>query len=159
MNDEEKIEEQLREARERRAKRLEARETTSVLDAKRAELAKLEAEERLEEATAKAEAEGLRLGKTLAAVPITYADGTPLGTVLVKRPHPMHWSKFENLITEAKGVKNDQLRDELWQKSLVWPGVAEVERFQEEQPYTRQRLTDAIALLAGFRKEEVLGKS
>lgn len=159
MNDVEQIEAKLREARERRARRLEAREAGSELEAKRAEIAALEAEERVEEAIAKAEADGLRRGRTLAVVALTYPDGTPMGMVLVKRPNPMHWSKFENRIVDAKGIKNDEIRDELWQKCLVWPSLPEVERYLEEQPYTRQRLTDAIAVLAGFRKEEVSGKS
>lgn len=157
----EQLEARLAAARERQAEVAKAREEREELERLRAEVEKAEAAE-LEQSIAQqieeAEAKGHRIGRTLARVDVRYPNGVLLGAVLLRAPHPQVWSKFENKIGDAKGIENDHLRDELWRKCLVWPDVGKVEAHIEAQPFTRQRLTDAIALLAGVRREEIAGK-
>lgn len=161
----EELEARLAAAKARRAELERAREEREERRRLRAEVERAEAaeaEHAIEESIAKAiddaEAQGERLDRTMKRIDVRYLDGTLVGAVLVRRAHPTHYSKFENKIGEAKGIENDHLRDELWRRCLIWPDVGKVEELIEKQPFTRSRLTDAICVLAGIRKEDIAGK-
>lgn len=159
MSDEtQKLEERAARARAEMAERAKRREERDAAQRAQREVEALELENRIDAAIEDAEADGLEIGKTFVRVDVSYPDGTLIGAVLLKAPHPLKWGAFENQIGSAKGRKNDELRDQLWHGCLVWPDVATAEGYVEAQGFNRQRFADAIAELAGIKREEIAKK-
>ena len=143
----------------RRAARVaerEARRAAGETEAKIAEAKRLDA---LEEALVGSEADHGPLGKGVAVVHCRYADGTLLGSVIVKRPQAAYWTRFQGALADLKGDRRDEKIQELWRHARVWPEIGAVEALVRELPNTPVRLMNAIALLAGEHIEEVSGKS
>lgn len=99
------------------------------------------------------------LDKTMKRVDVDYADGTPIGVVLMRAPSMPTWRAFVNKIDEAKGTEKDQLAEKLWRPCLVWPSEPEVEDMIAKQPHVRERLCNAVADMAGVRASVIEGKS
>jgi hypothetical protein len=141
------IEERLKAAREKRANLARAR---ADRDAEKAKLAELEAEERRaadEEAIAKAEDEHGELNKRIRPV---YTD---MGVVIVRRPNVAAFNAF----VEKKSPTHADLYN-LASPCVVHPDPSRFEAMLAEQPFVLVRAADAVAWLAGVRKEEIEGK-
>lgn len=126
-----------------------------------ATLDQVEAEElaaKIEKATLEAEEKHGVLGRGIARVDLYRADGSLLGAVLVKRPHPLIWQKFQTEITDASTAKGQVESEKFWRKHLVWPTAAEVDALLEELPACSAQLTAEVAKLAGLRVREVNAK-
>jgi hypothetical protein len=149
--------------------RLEAaRAERAALAAARAErekgaatLDQVEAEElaaKIERATIDAEEKHGVLGRGIARVDLYRADGSLLGAVLVRRPHPLIWQKFQAAITDASTAKGQVESEKFWRTHLVWPTAAEVDVMLEQLPACGEQLTAEVAKLAGLRVREVSQK-
>jgi hypothetical protein len=78
---------------------------------------------------------------------------TACGIVIVKRPVAHHFRRFQ----ELPKTKSSDL-EQLVRPCLVHPGIADFERYCDEQPATLLRVADSVATLAGVRASEVAGK-
>jgi hypothetical protein len=142
------LEQRIQKARAERA-RLEAEAHD------RAELARLEAEAEREEraprelaALEAAEREHGPRGRKIQVVE------TDLGIVIVKRPHSALFRRFSD-----KGSMKTADLDQLVRPCVVYPDSSTLDRILDELPATLLRLANSVSELAGFRAEEVQGKS
>lgn len=78
---------------------------------------------------------------------------TRLGTIILKRSNA---TLFKRYIDKGKFDTDDL--DKLTRPCLVHPTVAEFDRIILELPATLTRCADRVAVLAGFRKDEIAGK-
>jgi hypothetical protein len=144
----EDLQERLRAAREKRAALAKER---AEREAERATLAEVEAEERRaadEEAIAKAEKEHGEVNKRIRCF------RTDMGVVIVRRPNVANFNAFMD-----KGDHSYPAMYELAVPCVVHPDGARFEAMLAEQPFILTRAADAVAWLAGVRKEELEGKS
>jgi hypothetical protein len=79
---------------------------------------------------------------------------TDLGAVIVKRPHPAIFKRFQD-----RGKTNTDALADLIRPCLLHPTLTGFERICEELPATLTRVADAITVLAGFRSDDISGKS
>lgn len=79
---------------------------------------------------------------------------TDLGAVIVKRAHAATFRKYQD-----RGKSDHDTISNLVRPSLVYPALADFERICDELPATMARCADAIVGLAGFRVQELSGKS
>jgi hypothetical protein len=79
---------------------------------------------------------------------------TELGAVIVKRAHANTFRKFMD-----GGKHSTADLEKLIRPCLVHPPLEQFEAIIKEQPFTLNRVSDAIATLAGVRAEDVSGKS
>jgi hypothetical protein len=135
---------------ELRAKRAALAEERAKQEAERALVEQIEAEERAlrdDEAIAAAEAEHGPVGKRIAVV------HTDLGVIIVKRPNPLIFRRFQD-----KGTTKTEDFDQLVRPCLVYPSKTEFDRILEELPATLIRAANAVCALAGVRHDEISGK-
>lgn len=129
------------------------------LEAERREVEAEEYEAKVEQAIADAEPKHGRLGVDIARVDCHAANGTIIGSVLVRRPSTPTWSRFQNTFPDAKGVKRDEALHKFWRPCLVWPSPEVVDALIDERPRFVTHICDELAVLAGAKVEEVSGKS
>lgn len=161
MTDEEKkqLEERIAKLRAEDKVREARREQREAERRQREEAEWLALKSQVDDALERLVNEGFELEDNLARVDCSYPSGHVFGVVLLKAPPPLLWRGFEKSMPEAKGTKKDELRFKLVQACLAWPAYSVVEGYMEKQPHNLQRFVDAIAVLAGAKTEEVLGKS
>jgi hypothetical protein len=152
-------EERLAELKAQRAELVRKRAERLAAGAAKAQIEAEERELAVQRAIDEAELVHGDLGHRLLRVDARHPDGTVVGSVLVKPPAPMIYRRFRNTFPELKGVKKDEALEQLWRPSVVWPDAAAVDRLLEEFPRLGDQLSDAVALLAGAKEEEVAGKS
>lgn len=82
---------------------------------------------------------------------------TPLGAIVVKRPHHLAFQKFMRKAGSAKGLQDmDVWR--LVRKCIVYPDVTRAEEITEEFAGVTIRLGNAVVELGNGEAEEVEGK-
>lgn len=82
---------------------------------------------------------------------------TPLGAIVLKRPHHLAFQRFMRKATSDKGMKEmDVWR--LVKPCIVYPDVARVEDITEEYPGVTVRLGNQIVELGNGEVEELEGK-
>lgn len=120
----------------------------------------LEAQRRdaLEAALVDAEEKHGLSGRGVAVVHAKYADGTLLGSVIVKRPVASYWTRFQGVIADKTGAPRDEEIQKLWRACLVWPKLDEAEKLVNELPNLSTKMLEVISRLAGDHSEEVAGK-
>ena len=131
-----------------RAARELARQKREKLETQDELQRKVEAEELAatdEEALFNAEAEHGR--KRVATIE------TEMGTIIVKRPNPLHFKRFQ----DKESVKTKDL-EQLVRPCLVHPSANRFDAILEEYPATLTRCADRVATLAGVRARELSGK-
>lgn len=152
-----KLEAELASLRAERAARAASRDEALDLQRLRDQIQDEGRTSELEQQLVDAEAKHGPLGRGVAVVHATYADGHVLGSIIVKRPHQATWKRFRDRISDDKAKKGDEI-DRLWRSNIVWPDVATVDRYVAELPFTDDKLADACAALCGVRSEEAAGK-
>ena len=152
------LDQRLAEARARKAERdaIGARAAERV--AAERELAALERDEAVLDALGPLGGAVL-LGKDLARVDVDHMDGTPIASVIMRKPKVGTWRSFSAQLASTKGIERDELHDKLWRACLAWPEQAKVEALIASQPFVRDRICNAIGELAGIRDEDIAGKS
>jgi hypothetical protein len=138
--------------------RAEKREGEAMQREKERALARIERDEHVLEAMSTLGGPDL-LGKDFGRVDVDHADGTPIMAILVRKPKVATWRSFQAQLDHAKGVERDALHDKLWRACLAWPEQGKVEALIIEQPFARDRLCNAVGVLAGIREEDIAGKS
>lgn len=143
-----------------RARKAKAQAAIAEIEAKRAkreeagaearEVERLERKAKDDAAIADAEEKLGELGLKFAAVE------TDLGVVIVKRPNPMVFKRWQDLGADRM-VKSVEV-EKLVRTCLVYPAAESFERLCEELPATPARLASAIVDLANGRAKEVSGK-
>lgn len=154
MNETEKkiaeIEERRKARKAERAARAPSSDEEKLLEAQRLDA--------LEAAVVEAEEKHGAVGRGIAVVHAKYADGTLLGSVIVKRPVSSMWLKFQGVVADKTGAPRDEEIQKLWRHCLVWPKLAEAEKLVEELPNLSTKMLEVISRLAGEHSEEVAGK-
>lgn len=133
---------------ERRAKASAEREAAETLSRAEAALA-------LAEALEKAEAEHGPVGRKLAVVHATAADGSVIGSVVVRVAPNSAFQRFKKELGSAKPGDLDAAYERLWRPLVVFPSLAEVDRLSAELPFLSTALADAVGRLCGIRSEEL----
>jgi hypothetical protein len=152
------VEAKLAEVEARRAARQAARATDDELEAAKMRLAESQRLDRLEEAVLEAEAKHGKIGKGIAVVHCKFADGSPLGSVIVKRPVASYYERYQHAYQDLPEAKRRERTMELVAHALVWPSMGEVEALIKELPGSALPIANAIARLAGEHREDLAGK-
>jgi hypothetical protein len=118
----------------------------AAVETPEAELARVEREARDAEALHDAE-------RTHGKAKIAALE-TDLGLVILKRAHPAHYKRFQDL----EKVSTEDA-EKLTRPCLVYPEPDAFDRMIEEQPGTVARCAVAIMRLAGARNADLSGKS
>jgi len=105
-----------------------------------------------EEQAAKDEEALLDAESQIGASKIATVD-TPLGTIIIKRPNPLHFKRFQ----DKESVKTKDL-EQLVRPCVVYPNGSRFDQILEELPATLTRCADRVATLAGVRVREITGK-
>ncbi len=113
----------------------------------------------LEEALVTAEENHGRLGRGVAVVNAKYADGTLLGSLILKRPVSSYWLKFQGKVADKQGPERDEELQKLWRHCLVWPEINQAEQMIEELPNLVMQMGTVVSRLAGEHSEDISGKS
>ena len=148
-------EETPREALERRIR--EAKAKTSDLEAKaleREQLAELERRARFEENKARDLPHVQKAEDEHGTVRVV---NTPLGAIVVKRPHHLAFQQFMRRANADKGMNEADVW-RLVKTCIVYPDVAKVEEYTEEYPGVTVRLGSAVVELGNGVVEEAEGK-
>ncbi len=82
---------------------------------------------------------------------------TPLGAIVVKRPHHLAYQKFTRKVSSEKGM-NEMDVWRLVKPCIVYPDASKVEEITEEYPGVTVRLGDAVVNLGNGEVEEFEGK-
>jgi len=82
---------------------------------------------------------------------------TPLGAIVVKKPHHLAFQKFTRKAASAKGFDDMDIW-RLVKPCIVYPDVAKVEEITEEYPGVPARLGNAVVEMGNGEVEEVEGK-
>jgi len=123
-----------------------------------AEVEDLERQAKLADAVAEMESKHGDLGKKLAIVHATYADGAVAGSVIVKVASGPEWAAYKAKIQAAKGVEIDDTTERLWRTNVVYPDLAAVDALCKELPFLSTALGDAVGRLCGVRIEDLAAK-
>lgn len=78
---------------------------------------------------------------------------TPMGMIIVKRPNPLHFKRFQ----DKESAKTKDL-EQLVRPCVVHPDMNRFDAILEELPATLTRCADRVATLAGVRVRELSGK-
>lgn len=116
------------------------------VEAEQAEVQRLEREALGLEALAKAEREH---GSSR-----VMALETDQGIVIVKAPNHVAYRKWQDT---TERVSTEAL-EQLVFPCIVYPSISEFERILERLPHTLQRCSDAVTVLAGYRKDDLAKK-
>ena len=82
---------------------------------------------------------------------------TPLGAIVLKRPHHLAFGKFTKKVASAKGFDDGDIW-RLVKPCIVYPDVARVEEMTEEYPGVTARMGNAVIEMGNGEVEEVEGK-
>ena len=82
---------------------------------------------------------------------------TPLGAVVLKRPHHLAYQQFMRRVQSEKGMNEADVW-RLAKTCIVYPDVARVEEITEEYPGVTIRLGNAVVELGNGEVEAVEGK-
>lgn len=141
------LDERLKEAEER-AKLIDDESHLREEDARKlARIEEIEMRERDMPMVRKAEDEIGPQGSKIAVV------WTRLGAIIVRRPPPMIWKKFQD-----SGKQDTRSLDDLVRGSLVYPDKLQFSKIMDEQPGALVLVADECALLAGVRVKDAAGK-
>lgn len=148
LTEREKLEAELAAAEAENAAILAARAEREEIEALRRKLEEAANVKRDAPHIEAAEAKHGAIGKEIAVV------DTSLGAVVVKRPAPMIYKRFQD-----RGEMKTQFLEELVRPCVVYPTVEALNAILDEQPGALIHLANACAGLADRKRREQSGKS